>query len=285
MADLEKCKRIVSRTLKIRKEVLTLALNHKIHIGGDFSAAELMTTIWMYMNYNPVEPKWEDRDRFVLSKGHAAAVTSLNQEAIGCYPKGTVIAEYNTDNGRFGMHSCNLLNPHVEVSTGSLGHGLPVTVGIAQALKQRGNHTSRVYTVMGDGEQEEGSIWEAVMYAKHLGLNNLICFVDNNGLQFTSSLKDKIGIEPLEDKYRTFGWNVVSMSDGNDVVELADFFDNLKPHELAVPTVVIAHTVKGKGVSFMENQLSWHNGIVTQEQFDKAVAELEAAYEEKWGDK
>ena len=172
---------IARQAFEVRKNILKIALKHKIHIGGDLSVAEVMAAIWQYMmKYKPDDPTWEERDRFVLSKGHGAAVTFLNQAAIGCYSYEEVLREYATDFGRFGMHSCNLRNPHVEVSTGSLGHGLPVSVGLAAALRLKKNYTSRVFTVVGDGEAQEGSIWEAMMYASQLKLGNLVCFVDYN---------------------------------------------------------------------------------------------------------
>ena len=153
--------------LDIRVNLLRLCNKEVIHIGGVLSITDVMTVLWQYqMKYNSSDPKDDSRDRFVLSKGHASAVTSFNQAAIGCFSAEDVINEYATDQGRFSMHSCNLVNPYVEVSTGSLGHGLPIACGIAAALRVKGNNTSRVYTVMGDGEQSEGSIWE--LYLKCL---------------------------------------------------------------------------------------------------------------------
>lgn len=140
-------------SLEIKKDLLNLCNKESIHIGGDLSITDVMTVLWQYqMHYNPDNPKDDSRDRFVLSKGHASAVTSFNQAAIGCFRAEDVINEYATDQGRFSMHSCNLVNPYVEVSTGSLGHGMPVACGIAAALKLKGNTSSRVYTIMGDGE-------------------------------------------------------------------------------------------------------------------------------------
>ena len=157
----ELIKRLEKSALNIRKNLLTLCSQQVIHIGGDLSVADVMTVLWQYkMKYDPKNPKDESRDRFILSKGHAAAVTSFNQAAIGCYRDEDIFQEYASDNGRFAMHSCNLINPHVEASTGSLGHGLPIAGGFAQGLKLKGNKTSRVYVVMGDGEQAEGSIWK-----------------------------------------------------------------------------------------------------------------------------
>lgn len=283
MADKQICFRIAKQALEVRKNILKLALKHKIHIGGDLSVAEVMAAIWQYMmKYDPGNPGWEGRDRFVLSKGHGAAVTTLNQAAIGCYTYEEVFKEYATDFGRFGMHSCNLLNPHVEVSTGSLGHGFPVSVGIAQGLRLKGNRTSRVFTVVGDGESEEGSIWEAVSYAGKLGLGNLVVFIDNNGLQCSGRVDDVSVLEPIGKKFEVFGWNVLE-TDGHDVDRLADLYSYIPSADSGVPTVVVAHTTKGKGVSFMENNASWHNGTVTQEQYDEAVAALDAAFEKEWG--
>lgn len=284
MAGKQEYKKIAKQALEVRKNILKLALKHKIHIGGDLSVAEVMAAIWQYMmKYDPNNPEWEGRDRFVLSKGHGAAVTTLNQAAIGCYTYEEVFQEYASDFGRFGMHSCNLLNPHVEVSTGSLGHGLPVSVGIAQGLRLKGNNTNRVFTVVGDGEAEEGSIWEAVMYAARLGLGNLVVFVDNNGLQCTGPLSDVTVLDPIAEKFKAFGWQVTGL-DGHDVKALADFYDHIPPADSGTPLAVIARTIKGKGVSFMENNAAWHNGTVTKEQYDEAVAALDAAFDKEWGD-
>ena len=270
--------------LKIRENLLELCSQQMIHIGGDLSVADVMTALWQYqMRYDPKNPKNEDRDRFILSKGHAAAVTSFNQAAIGCYDVQDIYKEYAHDNGRFAMHSCNLINPHVEVSTGSLGHGLPVAGGVAQALKLKGNTTSRVYVVMGDGEQGEGSIWEAVMNAAHYKLGNLVGIIDNNRLGFDGSLEEVTGLGDIADKYRMFGWNVVEI-DGNDMSQSLDAFDNLPPVNFDKPTVIVCHTVKGHGVDFMENQVKWHAGHLSEESRDDAIAQLEKAFNEKWGE-
>ena len=193
-------------TTKIR--LLDLAHQTLIHIGGDLSVCDMMTAIWQYaMHYDVKDPHWEGRDRFVLSKGHAAAVTSFSQAAIGCYDVGDIYKEYATNFGRFGMHSCNLANPYVDVSTGSLGHGFPVASGMATALKRKGS-SSRVYTVVGDGECGEGSIWEAAMYAHQYKLGNLVVFVDRNGMSFDGPTEEYMALEPFADKWRAFGWNL-----------------------------------------------------------------------------
>jgi transketolase len=269
--------------LSIRRNLLTLCSQQVIHIGGDLSVADVMTVLWQYqMKYDPENPRDEARDRFILSKGHAAAVTSFNQAAIGCYREADIFREYAQDNGRFAMHSCNLINPHVEVSTGSLGHGLPVAAGIAQGLKLKGNTASRVYVVMGDGEQSEGSIWEAVMNAAHRRLGNLVGIIDCNRLGFDGTIEEITGLGDIADKYRAFGWNVTEV-DGHDVGALVDAFDHLPPTDFDKPTVLVCHTVKGHGVSFMENQVKWHAGRLSEENRDEAIRQLERAYNEKWG--
>ena len=268
--------------MDIRINLLQLCNKEVIHIGGDLSVADIMTVLWQYqMKYNPDNIAEETRDRFILSKGHASAVTSFNQAAIGCFTADDVIKEYATDQGRFSMHSCNLVNPYVEVSTGSLGHGMPIACGIAAALRLKGNNTSRVYTIMGDGEQSEGSIWEAVANAKRYRLGNLIAIVDNNGLASDGAIIELTGLGDIAQKYRAFGWNVIEI-DGNEISEIVDAFDAIPAAGSFVPTCIIAHTVKGKGVSFMENQVKWHAGKISDEQLEMAIAELKRSFERKW---
>lgn len=280
--DLE-VKALEEAALEIRKNLLTLCSQQVIHIGGDLSVADVMTVLWQYqMNYDPRNPKDELRDRFVLSKGHAAAVTSFNQAAIGCYQVSDIFKEYAHDNGRFAMHSCNLINPHVEVSTGSLGHGLPVAAGLAEGLKLKHNTSSRVYVVMGDGEQSEGSIWEAVLNAAHYHLGNLIGILDCNKLGFDGTLDEITALGDIADKYRAFGWNVTEV-DGHDVRALMDAFDHLPPTSFDKPTLLVCHTVKGHGVSFMENSVKWHAGRLSDEKRDEAIKQLEDAFAERWG--
>lgn len=259
---------------EIRKNLLKLCTIQKIHIGGDLSIADVMTVLWQYqIHYDPKNIRDEKRDRFVLSKGHASAVTSFNQAAIGCFTSDDVIKEYATDEGRFSMHSCNLVNPFVEVSTGSLGHGFPIACGMAAGLRLKGNNTSRVYVVMGDGEQSEGSIWEAAMNAVHYQLGNLVAIVDFNGLEADGTLKELTALGDIAEKYRVFGWNVVEL-DGNSVSAIKNAFDNLPLSDSKVPTVLICHTVKGKGVPFMENNVLWHAGKITEEQYTQCIKRL-----------
>lgn len=269
--------------LEIRKQLLKLSTMQVIHIGGDLSIADVMTVLWQYqLRYDPNDIKNELRDRFVLSKGHASAVVCFNQAAIGCFSENEVYKEYASDGGRFSMHSCNLVNPYVEVSTGSLGHGMPVACGIAAALKLKGNKHSRVYTVMGDGEQSEGSIWEAATNAVHYKLGNLVAIIDYNGLEADGAIDEVTGLGNIAEKYEAFGWNVHEFN-GNDIREIKSNFDALPMPDSEIPTVFVCHTVKGKGVPFMENEARWHAGKITSEQYEESVRLLEEGYKRKWG--
>ncbi len=268
--------------LEIRESLLELCEKQVIHIGGDLSIADIMTVLWQYqMKYDPKDPKWEGRDRFVLSKGHASAVTAFNQAAIGCFDKQVILDEYATDGGRFSMHSCALINPYVEVSTGSLGHGMPIATGMAAALRLKGNWTSRVYTIMGDGEQEEGSIWEAAMNAAHYNLGNVVGIIDRNGLEGDDTTERLSGLGDVAEKYRVFGWDVREL-DGNDISQIKKAFDQLPPADSKKPVVLVCYTVKGKGVPYMENQAKWHTGKITHEQLVEATTRLEKEFEVRW---
>ena len=282
MAEKELIQTLEKKSLETKLRLLDLCHQTLIHIGGDLSVCDMMTAIWQYaMRYDVKNPRWSGRDRFVLSKGHAAAVTSFSQAAIGCYRIEDIYQEYATDFGRFGMHSCNLANPYVDVSTGSLGHGLPVAGGIAAALRRKGS-ASRVYCVVGDGECQEGSIWEAIMSARQFKLGNLVVFVDRNGLSFDGPTEQYMALEPFADKWRDFGWNVVEIN-GHEMGEIVEAIDRLPAPESDVPTVIIGKTEKGHGVSFMANNPSWHAGSVNEQDWKTAKEELTRAYEEKWG--
>ncbi|MCM1118674.1 MAG: transketolase [bacterium] len=277
-------KQLERAALEIRKDLLKLCAKEVIHIGGDLSITDVMTVLWQYqMRYDPHNIHMETRDRFVLSKGHASAVTSFCQAAIGCFSKNEVLAEYATDGGRFSMHSCNLVNPYVEVSTGSLGHGFPVACGMAAALRLKGNLESRVYVVMGDGEQSEGSIWEAAMNAVHCKLGNLVAIVDHNGLEADGTIESVTALGNIADKYHAFGWNVKEI-DGNNISEIKKGFDDLPEPDSEIPTIFICHTIKGKGIPFMEGQVRWHAGKISQEQYQECVLKLERDFEDKWMD-
>ena len=176
------------------------------------------------------------------------------------------------------MHSCKLVNPYVEVSTGSLGHGLPIGSGIAEGLFRKNNRKSRVYVVMGDGEQCEGSIWEAAMNAVHYKLGNLIGIIDCNGLASDGRIDELTALNDVAQKYKVFGWRVVEIN-GHDIEAIKNAFDELPPADSERPTAIICHTVKGHGVSFMENNVSWHAGKMNTLQYEKAMKELKGVKE------
>lgn len=270
------------KALEIRKDLLKLCSIQTIHIGGDLSIADVMTVLWQYqMNYDPQKYNEENRDRFVLSKGHASAVTYFNQSAIGCFDKEDIYKEYATDMGRFSMHSCNLVNPYVEVSTGSLGHGMPVACGMAAALHLKQNFRSRVYTILGDGELSEGSIWEAMSNAVHYKLGNLVTIIDHNGLEADGTIDEITGLGNIADKFKAFGWKVESF-DGNNIALIKQKFDELPLADSDTPIVFICNTIKGKGIKFMENQVHWHAGKISSSQYDDCVRELTSAYSKRW---
>lgn len=285
MADQKTVKRLEKACMETKLNLLKLCHQTVIHIGGDLSSVDAMTAIWQYaMRYDVKNPHWEDRDRFVLSKGHGAAVTSFSQAAIGCYNVEDIYKEYATDFGRFGMHSCNLRNPYVDVSTGSLGHGFPVAGGMASALKIK-KSPARVYTVVGDGECQEGSIWEAAMAAAKHKVANLVVFVDRNKMSFDGDTEVYMPLGNLGEKWKAFGWKVVELQDGNDMASIVAAIDNLPPVDSdEAPTVIILNTVKGHGIDFMENNPGWHAGMLNDDDYESAVSQVKEAYRKKWGD-
>jgi len=266
----KKMNELKEKAYQIRQNLIELASKESIHIGGDLSSCDIMTVLWQYkIRYDINNPKYENRDRFVLSKGHASALLNLEQAMLGCYSKEEVYDNYAKDESMFAMHACNLKNPYIEVSTGSLGHGLAVACGIAAGLRLKNNNDSYVYVLMGDGEQSEGSVWEAAMNAVKYKLGNLVVFIDNNDLEADGFVSDITSLNNIGDKYKTFGWNVIDI-DGNDIEQLVNVVDNLPKADSLVPTVIIAHTVKGYGISFMENNVRWHAGKLNEE--DKKIA-------------
>ena len=269
--------------LSIRKDILNLATREVMHVGGDLSITDVVTVLWQYqMKYDSKNPFWEERDRFVLSKGHASAVAAFNQAAIGCYEKKEILDTYAKDGSKFSMHTCNLINPYIEISAGSLGHGLPIACGIAAGLKLKGNKKSRVYVIMGDGEQSEGSIWEAVLNAPFHKLGNLVAIIDNNGLGGDAELSKSTSLGNIAEKYKSFGW-IVEEFDGNDVSAIIQHLENLPPADSDVPIVFVCDTIKGKGVPFMERNPKWHCGSITREQYEELSQMLDKQFFEKWG--
>jgi len=248
------------------------------HSGGSLSVAEVLTTLYFHeMNIDPQNPNWEGRDYFVLSKGHVCPAWYAVLARAGYFPVEELLTLRQLGT-RLQGHPCKSKGlPGVEVSTGSLGQGLSIGVGIALGLKLDGK-PNRVYVVNGDGELDEGSIWEAIMAAGHYKLDNLCAIVDNNNLQIDGFLPDVMNLYPLKDKYEAFHWHVVEC-DGHDPADIIRAFGEARQTK-GKPTVIIAHTVKGKGVSFMENLAGWHGKPPNPEQAIQALRELYKQREE-----
>lgn len=282
MADPQVVKRLKELAYQQRVRLITLcgAYNGPVHIGGDMSATDMLVALYHYgMNVDPQDIAMPTRDRFVLSKGHAAVCMYIAMSLRGFFDFDEILSAYNKLDSRFGMHPCKVHLPGVETSAGSLGQGLSIAIGMALSARAKGER-HRVFCMMGDGETCEGEIWEAAMYAGSAGLGNLIGIVDRNR-QFMTRYSDQefIRLEPYAGKWRSFGWNTVEI-DGHDMSAIVDALDALPPYDSGKPTVIICDTVKGKGVSFMEGQISWHSGNMNGTQASQALRELEIAHEQ-----
>ena len=250
------------------------------HIGGSFSAMDVLTVLYFdVMNIDPAKADDPDRDRFVLSKGHCTPALYPTLAQRGYFPEED-LKLFRSIDGHMSGHAEMHHVKGVDMSTGSLGQGISAAVGMALAGKLD-KKDYRVYSVLGDGEIEEGQVWEAFMSAAKYGLDNLCAVIDVNGLQIDGRTADVMPSEPLDEKMAAFGWNVIKV-DGHDVAALSAAFEQAKGNKGA-PTVLLAKTVKGKGVSFMENQAGWHGKAPNAEQYEQARAELVATLAEKEG--
>lgn len=241
------------------------------HTGGSLSSADIVTALYFYkMRHNPKDLLWKERDRFILSKGHAAPLlyTAL---ALSGYFDMALLQTLRKIGSPLQGHPCSKLLPGVEVSTGSLGQGLSIANGIAMGLKLDGL-SSRVYCLMGDGETQEGQIWEAAMSAAHYRLDNLCGIIDNNGLQIDGHCCDVMGLEPIVEKWSAFGWHVIDI-DGHDMVAILNALDETERVK-GKPTAIVARTVKGKGVSFFEGKVQYHGVAPTREELQRALKEI-----------
>ena len=248
------------------------------HPGGSLGAADIMTYLYFEeMDVDPVNPSRAERDRFVLSKGHCAPALYAVLAERGFFPKEELETLRHIGSRLQGHPNMND-TPGVDMSTGSLGQGISAAVGMALAAKHWGD-SYRVYTLLGDGECEEGQVWEAAMFAGNHDLDNLVAIVDHNGLQIDGSIDEVNSAMPLADKFRAFKWYVIELADGNDMAQIAAAFAEARKVSDS-PVAIIAETVKGKGVSFMENQVGWHGKAPNDEQFEQAMAELAVAGEE-----
>lgn len=270
--SVEELKELYSMSCRIRTDIVEM-LNkaNSGHTGGSLSAADIVTALYFHkMKHNPKDPKWEDRDRFILSKGHAAPVLYAALARSGYFPT----AELDTLRqlgSRLQGHPDSKKLPGVEISTGSLGQGLSVACGAALGAKLD-KKDYRIYALLGDGELQEGQIWEAAMTAAHYRLDNLTAIVDNNGLQIDGKTSDVMCVDPIPDKFRAFGWDVYEI-DGHDIEAIIDTLDRASHHK-GRPTVIVAKTIKGKGCTLFEGKVEYHGTPPSDEELKVALAEI-----------
>lgn len=262
---------------EIRKDIVIAVHSAKSgHPGGSLSSADIFTYLYFEeMNVDPANPKWEDRDRFVLSKGHVAPGLYSTLAEKGYFPKEDLKTLRHTGSYLQGHPDMKHI-PGIDMSSGSLGQGVSVAVGMAAAGKYD-KKDYRVYTLTGDGEIQEGQIWEAAMWAGHRKLDNLVVIVDNNNLQIDGSIEDVCSPYPIDKKFEAFNFHVINI-DGNDFDQIRAAFKEARETK-GMPTAIIAKTVKGKGVSFMENAAGWHGKAPNDEEYEIAMADLEKAGE------
>lgn len=262
----------------LRKDTIRMIIEGKGgHIGGDMSVMEILVELYFNeMNISPANQDDPNRDKFVMSKGHSTEAYYTVLAEKGFFDKEEVISKFSKFGSSYIGHPNNKL-PGVEMNSGSLGHGLPVCVGMALAGKMD-KRDYRVYTVMGDGELAEGSVWEGAMAAGHYQLDNLCAVVDRNRLQISGNTEDVMGQDDLHERFRSFRWNVIDVADGNDIDQLHGAFAKARTMN-GKPTVIIANTVKGKGSEIMENKANWHHKVPTPEELEQIMKDLEAKKE------
>ncbi len=264
---------IKAKAFELREIVLDMIVKAKAgHIGGDFSVMDILTVLYnKHMNISPENANDPNRDLFVMSKGHSVEAYYAVLADKGFFDKEKLVNEFSTFGTQFIGHPNNKL-PGIEMNSGSLGHGLPVCVGMAKASKMD-NKSNRVYTIMGDGELAEGSVWEGFMSGGHFKLDNLCAVVDRNKLQISGTTEEVMGHEDLEARIKSFNWHVIQVN-GNDVVELDKAFEEAKKTK-GMPTCIIANTVKGfGGGSIMENKAPWHHKVPNADEYNEIVHEL-----------
>lgn len=260
------------RARLIRIDILKmLTLAGSGHTGGSLSAADIVTALYFYkMRYNPENPFWRERDRFILSKGHAAPLLYATLSRAGYFDPELLKTLRKISSPLQGHPNCKSL-PGVEISTGSLGQGLSVANGIALGL-MLDRINAKVYCLLGDGELQEGQVWEAAMTAAHYHLDNICAIVDNNGLQIDGPVKEVMRIDPLPQKWNAFGWHIIEIT-GHDMEKIVNALDEAETIK-GKPTVIVAHTIKGKGVSFFEGRVEYHGIAPSQEELERALKEL-----------
>lgn len=277
---LQTIEELEAKCVDIRRNLLNFIYRIGMgHLGGELSMVETAVALYYkYLNYDVLNPKMEGRDRFILSKGHCSETLYTIFSEQGAYTQDYMVEHFESlDTYKFGMHSNRKKCPQIEVSAGSLGHGLPIAVGYALGARyQKENY--RIFVMIGDGEFDEGTNWEALMAGAHYQLNNLVCILDKNRLQTTGDTREIMNIDPVDEKVRAFGWNVIEIEDGNDMRQVCEAFDKLPERDCekrAKPTFIISNTVKGKGVSFMENNHKWHGGGIGEADLKRALEDVE----------
>ncbi len=265
------------KAVEIRKSLLTMIYNGKTgHTGGALSSVDILTALFYeIMSIDPKNPKKIDRDRFILSKGHSVEGYYAILADLGFFDK-SELASFSKFNSRLIGHPNNKV-PGVEMNTGALGHGLSVAVGMAIGLKKQ-EISGNIYVLMGDGELAEGSVWEASMAASHYKLDNIVAIIDRNHLQISGITEDVMSLEPLAERFGSFGFSVKQIN-GHDMNEIVSTFKST-PFADGKPSLIIANTIKGKGVSPMENIAKWHHGVPDEELYNKSMEELEKTLKE-----
>ena len=267
-----KIKQLKIKAEEIRKRVVEIVYSSRGgHIGGSLSSIEIETALYFHvMNVDPANPKMENRDRFILSKGHSVeALYSVLAEK--GFVEQSLLDTYGQFNSKLAGHPTKK-TPGVELNSGALGHGLSVGVGMAIGAKMSKN-IFRTYVLMGDGEQGEGSIYEAAMSASHYKLDNLVAIIDRNTLQISGKTENVMALEPMRERWEAFGWEVFNVK-GNDMEDIVNTFDRLD-YTNSKPKLIISHTTKGNGISFMENGAKWHHGVPAEQQYIDAITEIE----------
>lgn len=264
-------KHLEAIALGIRKDILTMLSKARSgHTGGSLSCVELLVGLYHYkMRHNPKDPDWADRDIFVISKGHAAPALYATLASCGYFPREELMTLRKLGSRLQGHAYIGV--PGIEASTGSLGMGLSIANGFALAARLNKSER-RMYVLLGDGETDEGQIWEAAMTSSHYKLDNVCAILDANNLQIDGFVEAVKRLEPIKDKWHAFGWNVIEI-DGHDLAQVLKAYDEAECVK-GKPTVVLARTIKGKGVSFMENEAEWHGIAPKPEELDKALKEL-----------
>ena len=268
--------RLKKLAVQIRRDILEISAhsgNGAIHVGPALSSTDIVSALYgSVMRINPEDPNWEERDRFILSKGHGYAVLYSALAEKGYFPREELMTARGI-NSRLQGHPVLGKTPGVDMTSGSLGNGLACGLGIAMGLKLKGHPHSKVFVMLGDGECQEGMVWEAAMAAPNKGIDNLVAIVDYNHYQSCGNVDEINSLYPLDEKWKAFGWQVVEIN-GHDMGQIVSALTMAREFS-GRPVCIIAHTVKGKGVSFIEHNNKWHARVCTEEEYQKAMAELD----------